>query len=572
MMTSKRNQMITGVIWLFTFLITAYIAYFYFPVSEIDWFYVLFLFLIICIVMLLPIKAGGVSITLERWITIAIFLQYGLFAEFVLIQFAMFILLFSGKTSLPLTHKFFMNSIIFSVTSLVSAFAFVMLGGEIQSHDFLHVVIYSFLYGIVYALVNNVLLKLYFRLDGQPFSIFSKGVFWDYLSTLIMIPMGVALYFLNNFIGAKSLLLIGVPLLVMLIVIRRYIESNTRQHQLTYATEIGRELANKVLFDEVLETYLEKLTSIIPFENGYVVDYRSEKSLFPLMSIEGGAIYQQVTSIEFIEDKEEGDGLDLQKTKIYTGPKELARLKNIVFKEKMNTVMSIPIIREERTEGFLLLTSKQKNAFHHEDIQILEVLTGYFGVSLEKATLFERTLNQSKRCGLTGLHNYRYLDQTLEAFVASYYAGEIECLSVVILDIDYFKKVNDAYGHENGNVVLVKLARILEKYRKENDVLARYGGEEFVFLFPDTSKEDAIIIAEAIRKEVERTPFTIISDLDESQQSFDLHITISLGVATLPVDALVGSDLIRNADRALYIDGKQAGRNRVGVFGRQLKS
>lgn len=566
MLLSKRSQIVTGLVWLFILPVVTSIAYSVFPIVAIDWLYVLLLFSIMCVVMALPVQVEEVSIPLERWITIAIFLRYGMLVEFVFIQLALIVLLFSTQTSFPTSHRFFVNSINFSVTSLISALLFKLFGGEVHSLQFLHVVFYGFLYGTVYSLVYNSLLKLYFVLAKKRRALFLRAALWDFVSTLVMVPMSIALYFLNEYVGDKSILLIGIPLLVLLIAIHRYNESNTRQKQLSYATEIGRELANKLLFSEVMQAYLEKLRGVVRFEKGYVVDLRSEKSLIPLMSIENGTIHHQVKSIVFTKDKEKDDGLDLNRTKIYTD-EELTKLKNVRFEEEIYALMSIPIIRDERTEGFLLLTSTERNVFHREDIQIIEILTSYFAVSLEKASHFERTLHKSERCGLTNLHNYRYLDRQIEELIKAYYTGAIESLSIILLDIDFFKKVNDTYGHENGNIVLIELAQILQKYEKENDLLARYGGEEFVFAFPNCSKEEAIAIAEEIRKEVEQTKFTITPDLGKNRKPVDLSITISLGVATLPTDAIVASDLLRNADLALYVDGKQAGRNRVGVFG-----
>ncbi len=567
MMTSKTNQIRIGIVWLCIFPLIALFAYDSFPVTEIDWLYVVLLFAIMCVTMLIPIQMGGISISLERWITFAIFLQYGMFVEFIFIQFAMFILLFSAKSSLPLSHKFFANSIIFSITSLTSAFVFTLAGGKIHSAEFVHVLLYGFLYAATYTFVNSLLMKLYFKLNGQSFSLLSKVAIWDYLSTVVMVPMSVALYFLNAYLGNKSILLIGIPILTLLITIRQYNDSNHRQKQLAYATEIGRDLANQLLFNEVLNTFLDKLRGILPFDDGYVVDLRSGRALIPLVGIESGEMTKLVTKITFTQGKEENDGLNLLKTKIFSNSKEVKQLKNIIFEEQVQTVMSLPIIRDSRTEGFLILTSKRKNAFKNEDIKILEILTNYFAVSLEKARHFEQVLNKSERCGLTKLHNYRYLDRKMEETAARFYAGKIECVSVVILDIDFFKKVNDTYGHENGNIILIRLADILQSYQKEQDMLARYGGEEFVMVFPNCSKEEATEIAEAIRKEVEHALFSITSDLEQGPAPIDVQITISLGVATMPDDALSARELIRNADRALYIDGKQAGRNRVGVFG-----
>ena len=139
-----------------------------------------------------------------------------------------------------------------------------------------------------------------------------------------------------------------------------------------------------------------------------------------------------------------------------------------------------------------------------------------------------------------------------------------------MLDIDHFKSINDTYGHECGNVILVRLAELLKNFNSTITTLARYGGEEFVFVLPNTTKEEATDLAEEIRAEVEKTNFVITPDLTEEEpvdrNSIDVNITISLGVATAPDDSQNAKDLLRNADRALYIGGKQSGRNLVGVY------
>lgn len=109
-------------------------------------------------------------------------------------------------------------------------------------------------------------------------------------------------------------------------------------------------------------------------------------------------------------------------------------------------------------------------------------------------------------------------------------------------------------------------ATLLKKFRRSSDTLARYGGEEFVLIMPNCDKKTASERAEEIRKEVEEMVFTIIPDLAEDRSPIDVQLTVSLGVATIPDDATSGQSLMRNSDRALYVGGKQAGRNKVGVF------
>jgi two-component system, cell cycle response regulator len=155
---------------------------------------------------------------------------------------------------------------------------------------------------------------------------------------------------------------------------------------------------------------------------------------------------------------------------------------------------------------------------------------------------------------LTHLYNRRYLTKVLssELIRAKRYN---ESLSFIILDIDHFKKVNDAYGHQNGDTVLSAVAEVVQAGRRCYDIVARYGGEEFVLVLPGTTLAGGITVAQRLREDVRLISFKPPLEL--------LSITISLGVATFPSAQIEDEDsLIRQADEALY-RAKQNGRNRV---------
>ncbi|HEY5975700.1 MAG TPA: diguanylate cyclase [Geobacteraceae bacterium] len=155
---------------------------------------------------------------------------------------------------------------------------------------------------------------------------------------------------------------------------------------------------------------------------------------------------------------------------------------------------------------------------------------------------------------LTQLYNRRYLMEMLEREVQrSYRKGA--ALSIVMLDIDHFKRVNDVYGHQDGDQVLRTVAGLAQKDLRSYDFAARYGGEEFMLILPETTHDEAMIVAERLRRIVERQTFT--GTLSR------LFITISMGVATFQPPQVATIDaLIREADEALY-RAKQWGRNRV---------
>lgn len=158
----------------------------------------------------------------------------------------------------------------------------------------------------------------------------------------------------------------------------------------------------------------------------------------------------------------------------------------------------------------------------------------------------------STRDFLTGLHNHRSFDHSFNTFLEEA-MKKGEALSLLMMDLDYFKKINDTYGHPAGDEVLRQLGQILSKCAVSSEVVSRSGGEEFSLLMPGTAYSDACQRAEAIRSAVERQPFFL-------PDGTCLHITLSIGVASFPDTE--GEELKDKADRALY-KAKHSGRNKV---------
>jgi diguanylate cyclase (GGDEF)-like protein len=184
-------------------------------------------------------------------------------------------------------------------------------------------------------------------------------------------------------------------------------------------------------------------------------------------------------------------------------------------------------------------------------------------LAIEYALLYERARQMAITDRLTSLYNFGYFLERLkeERLRAERYH---RLLSLVILDIDHFKKYNDSNGHPAGNEVLKKIATILKQEAREVDIVARYGGEEMVIVLPETSRRRATELAERIRQRINETMF-------ERMQSQPLgKITISAGVATFPVDASNEEDLVKKADSSLYV-AKSQGRNRVVAFEPPIK-
>lgn len=156
---------------------------------------------------------------------------------------------------------------------------------------------------------------------------------------------------------------------------------------------------------------------------------------------------------------------------------------------------------------------------------------------------------------LTMLYNYRFFQECLDRKLRQV---DRQPFALIMLDIDHFKQVNDRWGHQTGNEVLARLADLLQDAVRDNDVVVRYGGEEFAILLPNADAEGAGAVAERIRQTVADTVFYRSGDKE-------LRITVSQGISVYPTEADNRSDLISNADKAMY-KAKELGRNRVVLY------
>ena len=166
----------------------------------------------------------------------------------------------------------------------------------------------------------------------------------------------------------------------------------------------------------------------------------------------------------------------------------------------------------------------------------------------EEAELADYYRNLSRTDELTGLYNFRHLMSVLKNEVSRHLRYN-RTLSLAMIDIDDFKKYNDAKGHEEGNELLVRLAHVFKHNTRNCDILARYGGEEFIIIFPETSIEEALVVSQRICNTVEST----------------LGVSVTIGLSSLPKDTSEPHEIIRIADAAMYW-GKIHGKNQIAVY------
>jgi diguanylate cyclase (GGDEF)-like protein len=223
---------------------------------------------------------------------------------------------------------------------------------------------------------------------------------------------------------------------------------------------------------------------------------------------------------------------------------------------EVGSFLAIPLGPPARRRGAFILTHRQASQFSTEAEQLLRLLCRHAAIIIENAVSHRKMETLAVTDELTQLPNHRCFQDRLEEEISRARRTK-KPLSLLMVDIDLFKKLNDTYGHPFGDAVLSQIAEIIERCLRREDFAARYGGEEFGLILPDTNRDGARQTAERLRSEVNNSLFT--------REGNSAHVSISGGMATYPRDATSKEQLIENADRALYV-AKRAGRNRIAQF------
>ena len=221
-------------------------------------------------------------------------------------------------------------------------------------------------------------------------------------------------------------------------------------------------------------------------------------------------------------------------------------------------LLSVPMLRGDELLGVLNFERPRKTDFGPEEMEFFAAVADQVGLAVQNARLHERTVALSITDPLTGVPNRRYLFEQLDSEIAR--AGRFDHpLSMLMIDIDHFKHLNDTAGHAAGDDTLRRVCQLMRQNLRKVDTLARYGGEEFVVLLPQISRAEALEVGEKLRRSVAE------GNLEHGKTQPGGKVTISVGVATLPDDATDQAKLVDCADSALYAS-KRGGRDKVTAY------
>lgn len=228
----------------------------------------------------------------------------------------------------------------------------------------------------------------------------------------------------------------------------------------------------------------------------------------------------------------------------------------LAIEEKIRSLIAVPLKIQKRTIGVLYLDDFKPRQFAAEKLELLSILSSFATMSIDNARLHEKTLQMACTDGLTGLYNHRQFKKIFAEEVARAARYE-KALSIILLDVDDFKKFNDTYGHPNGDIVLQEMANMLRELLRDCDGIFRYGGEEFVVLLPETALPEAIKVAERIRIFVETESPMFLTRITKTH-----GVTVSVGAAALPENGNDSATLLKSVDDLMY-KAKREGKNKV---------
>jgi diguanylate cyclase (GGDEF)-like protein len=324
--------------------------------------------------------------------------------------------------------------------------------------------------------------------------------------------------------------------------------------------ELGKALTSSLQLDQVLRTIMEKIDEFLRPDNWslLLLDEAKQELYFELAV---GKASQALKDVRIKMGQGIG-GWVAQHGEVVIVPdtsKDTRFFGKVDEKTKMETrsIVAVPVKFREHCLGVIeLINCVGPEGFDPRDLKLLEALSDFAAIALENARHVKRIHELTIKDDCTSLYNARHMGFILDTEIYRSQRYNYE-FSIVFIDLDHFKQVNDTHGHLVGSRLLAEMGEALKTNCRLIDFAFRYGGDEFVILLPQTSKENAIKVARRLHRLVRETVWL-------SKEGLDIHITPSMGLAAYPVDSRTKEGLLHLADEAMYLV-KNTNRDSVAV-------
>jgi len=322
---------------------------------------------------------------------------------------------------------------------------------------------------------------------------------------------------------------------------------------------VAKALTSSLDLDSILQTIMEKMAEYFRPENWSLLMVDEEKGEL-YFAIAVGTASESLKNVrlkvgEGIAGWVAKQGERLVVPDVMSDPRFAKRIDELTSWET-RSIICIPLRSKHRVLGVIQLVNVNMEGFGDQELFFLQALCDYAAIAIENARAVEKIQELTITDDCTGLYNARHLYKTLEAEVYRSSRFNYE-FSVLFIDLDHFKQVNDTYGHLVGSKLLAEIGYLVKAQLRLIDYAFRYGGDEFVVLLPQTGKDAALYVARRLRDSFRTSLFC-------KDEGLNLNVRASMGMATYPHDAKTPHDIIRQADEMMYLV-KNTTRDNIGI-------
>ncbi|MBI5453757.1 MAG: diguanylate cyclase [Deltaproteobacteria bacterium] len=323
---------------------------------------------------------------------------------------------------------------------------------------------------------------------------------------------------------------------------KKLLEENQEMRQSLKLFEVSRAVTATLDISKLYNVTLDALLQIVPGEAGIIFFYEDEMKKLDIKAIRHLGLYSGERVVEVFKHRYERELKGLSNISVIPRA-ELDSDEEAL--SDFNSFLIAPLVKGQSTIGFILILSKgEKEVYSLREIKNATFIVEHAAGAFENAQKYAEAKEMAFIDSLTNLYNAKYLDNALDKELKR--ADRLMMpVTVLFLDLDNFKRINDQNDHLIGSRVLVEVGKILLKCVREVDTVIRYGGDEYVVILVDADYDVAMRVAERIRLSIEKHKFI-------EEDGLDLHITASIGIATYPIHTKDKKELLKIADKAMY--------------------
>jgi two-component system cell cycle response regulator len=448
----------------------------------------------------------------------------------------------------------------YALTVFVASAAYSLMGGTPGTRfdlvGFLGVGVFT----LVYFIVNHALVGFFFTLDHPEESarvIWGEPAKWESLTYLITAPLGVAVIILHSVGGLLAAIALFVVSFVAALIFRLAFRLDNLNQELRTLYESAQSLGQGLDLESVKTKVFDALGRLAPWDLAVLFLWDDLGQV--LQAVDGLPAGNSLEGRSFrLGEGIVGGVAERRVVEVVSDSRTDPRLGEDAAWQPPGSLVVAPMATEEGLAGVLVLGAAGEARYTDEHVRLLTIFAAQAGAALSRAMRYQETRQMAITDSKTGVYNYRFFYERLTDEIRRHEAKETP-FSLIFVDVDYLKGINDRYGHQVGDEVLVRVAELIKDGVRTTDEVARYGGEEFVVLLPGAAGDEALVVAERIRRAVE-------AHLFECQHCVaPVRVTVTAGVATYPEHATQPDELIFRADEAMYY-GKHRGRNRVSLY------